>query len=83
MAPKVDVKSPQDIPMQAQTGCGDIVPTNSQLGTGKKWVFRTMIRPLYTVERTGTHCTGNLVASRPAGTALSVIGAQDHPPSRS
>jgi hypothetical protein len=40
--------------MQAETGGGNIVPTNSKPGTRMRWVVSTTLRPLYPRERPST-----------------------------
>ena len=45
---------------QADTG-GSIAPTLSQLGTWRRFVVNSKLRPSYIMERTFTYCTGGWV----------------------
>lgn len=58
------VKLTHNIPGQALRGGRGIALTCSQHSTRRMWMVITMLWPLYTWERSGTHCTGDLVDLR-------------------
>jgi hypothetical protein len=57
-------RSPRDMPGVAHTGGGGIAPPDSPPGTRRRCVVSTTLRPLYPLERPGTHCTVGWVRLR-------------------
>jgi hypothetical protein len=61
---RVKVKVTLEQATKAQKGSRAIAYSFLNLGTRWRWVVSTTPRPLYSLERPGTHCTGGRVGPR-------------------